>query len=127
MVISNEGGNFSAGANEGMVFMLAVEQEYDELDYAIRMFQNTVMRARHSSIPVVVATHQMTLGGACELSMHADKVIAHAETYMGLVEFGVGLTPGGAGTKEFAVRASPSSPQTLQIRNLLYLYCLRLE
>ena len=106
VVISNEGGNFSAGANVGMVFMLAVEQEYEELDYAVRMFQNTVMRARHSSIPVVVATHQMTLGGACELSMHADKVIAHAETYMGLVEFGVGLIPGGAGTKEFAVRAS---------------------
>jgi 3-hydroxyacyl-CoA dehydrogenase len=106
VVISNEGGNFSAGANVGMVFMLAVEQEYDELDYAVRMFQNTVMRARYSSIPVVVATHQMTLGGACELSMHADKVIAHAETYMGLVEFGVGLIPGGAGTKEFAVRAS---------------------
>jgi 3-hydroxyacyl-CoA dehydrogenase len=106
VVISNEGGNFSAGANVGMVFMLAVEQEYEELDYAIRMFQNTVMRARYSSIPVVVATHQMTLGGACELSMHADKVIAHAETYMGLVEFGVGLIPGGAGTKEFALRAS---------------------
>ena len=106
IVISNEGGNFSAGANVGMVFMLAVEQEYEELDYAIRMFQNTVMRARYCSVPVVVATHQMTLGGACELSMHADKVIAHAETYMGLVEFGVGLIPGGAGTKEFALRAS---------------------
>ena len=106
IVISNEGGNFSAGANVGMVFMLAVEQEYEELDYAIRMFQNTVMRARTCSVPVVVATHQMTLGGACELSMHADKVIAHAETYMGLVEFGVGLIPGGAGTKEFALRAS---------------------
>ena len=106
VVISNEGGNFSAGANVGMVFMLAVEQEYDELDYAVRMFQNTVMRTRYSSIPVVVATHQMTLGGGCELTMHADKVIAHAETYIGLVEFGVGLIPGGAGTKEFALRAS---------------------
>ncbi|MEQ8623666.1 MAG: 3-hydroxyacyl-CoA dehydrogenase/enoyl-CoA hydratase family protein [Vicingaceae bacterium] len=106
LVISNNGQNFSAGANVGMIFMMAVEQEYDELSFAIKQFQNTMMRMRYSAIPVVVATHQMALGGGCELSMHADKVIAHAETYMGLVEFGVGVIPGGGGSKEFALRLS---------------------
>ncbi|MFT5666371.1 MAG: 3-hydroxyacyl-CoA dehydrogenase [Vicingaceae bacterium] len=106
LVVYNTGGNFSAGANVGMIFMMAVEQEYDELNFAIKQFQNTMMRVRYSSVPVVVATHQMALGGGCELSMHADKVIAHAETYMGLVEFGVGVIPGGGGSKEFALRLS---------------------
>ncbi|HYG51615.1 MAG TPA: 3-hydroxyacyl-CoA dehydrogenase/enoyl-CoA hydratase family protein, partial [Flavobacteriales bacterium] len=106
LVISNEGANFSAGANVGMIFMLAVEQEWDELNFAIQAFQNAMMRVRYSSIPVVVAPHNMALGGACEMSMHSDKVVAHAETYMGLVEFGVGLIPGGGGTKEFALRLS---------------------
>jgi 3-hydroxyacyl-CoA dehydrogenase len=106
VVISNEGANFSAGANVGMIFMFAVEQEWDELDFAIRAFQNAMMRVRYSSVPVVVAPHNMALGGACEISMHSDKVVAHAETYMGLVEFGVGLIPGGGGTKEFALRLS---------------------
>ncbi len=104
VVISNEGANFSAGANVGMIFMMAVEQEYDELDFAIRAFQNTMMRLRYSSVPVIAAPHGMALGGGCEICLHADKVIAHAETYTGLVEFGVGLIPGGGGTKEFAVR-----------------------
>ncbi|MGL4598117.1 MAG: enoyl-CoA hydratase/isomerase family protein, partial [Bacteroidia bacterium] len=106
LVISNEGANFSAGANLGMVFMLAVEQEWDELDFAVRAFQNTMMRIRYSSIPVVVAPHNMALGGSCEMCLHADAVVAHAETYMGLVEFGVGVIPGGGGTKEFALRLS---------------------
>ena len=104
LVISNEGGNFSAGANVGMIFMLAVEQEWDELDHAIRMFQNTTMRLRYSGIPAVAAPHQLTLGGGCEVCLHVDKVVAHAETYIGLVEFGVGLIPGGGGTKEFVLR-----------------------
>ncbi len=106
LVISNEGANFSAGANVGMIFMMAVEQEYDELNFAIKAFQNAMMRVRYSNIPVVVAPHNMALGGACEMIMHSDRVVAHAETYMGLVEFGVGLIPGGGGTKEFAVRLS---------------------
>ncbi|MFM1930974.1 MAG: hypothetical protein RL226_277 [Bacteroidota bacterium] len=106
LVVSNEGQNFSAGANVGLIFMMAVEQEYEELDFAIRAFQNTMMRVRYSSIPVVVAPHQLTLGGACEMCLHADAVVAHAETYMGLVEFGVGVIPGGGGTKEFAVRTA---------------------
>lgn len=106
LTIYNTGQNFSAGANVGMIFMMAVEQEYDELSFAIKQFQKTMMRVRYSSIPIVVATHQMALGGGCELSMHADKVVAHAETYMGLVEFGVGVIPGGGGSKEFALRLS---------------------
>ncbi len=106
LVVANEGQNFSAGANVGMIFMMAVEQEYDELDFAVRAFQNTIMRLRYSSIPVVAAPHGLTLGGGCELCLHADKVVANAETYMGLVEFGVGVIPGGGGTKEFALRTS---------------------
>lgn len=106
LVIGNQGPNFSVGANIGMIFMMAVEQEYDELNMAIRMFQNTMMRVRYSSIPVIVAPHGMTLGGGCEMSMHADKVVAAAETYMGLVEFGVGVIPGGGGSKEMTLRAS---------------------
>ena len=108
LTIYNTGQNFSAGANVGMIFMMAVEQEYDELYFAIQQFQKTMMRVRYSSIPIVVATHQMALGGGCELSMHSDKVLAHAETYMGLVEFGVGVIPGGGGSKEFALRLSDS-------------------
>ena len=104
LVVSNEGGQFSAGANIGMIFMLAVEQEWDDLDYAVRVFQNTMMRMRYSGIPVVAAPHQMALGGGCELCLHSDKVIAHAETYMGLVEFGIGVIPAGGGTKEFVLR-----------------------
>ncbi|MFT6922417.1 MAG: 3-hydroxyacyl-CoA dehydrogenase [Crocinitomicaceae bacterium] len=106
LVISNTGQNFSAGANVGMIFMMAIEQDYDELNFAIKTFQDTMMRVRYSNIPVVVAPHNMALGGGCEISLHADKVVAHAELYMGLVEFGVGLIPGGGGTKEFAKRLS---------------------
>ncbi len=106
IVISNEGTNFSAGANVGMIFMMAAEQDYDELNLAVKGFQQTTMRIRYSSVPVVAAPHGMTLGGGCEICMHADKVIAHAETYMGLVEFGVGLIPGGGGTKEMVLRFS---------------------
>lgn len=106
LVVSNEGAHFSAGANVGMIFMLAIEQEWEELDMAVQWFQKTMMRMRYSTIPVVAAPHGMALGGGCELCMHADKVVAHAETYMGLVEFGVGLIPGGGGTKEFALRLS---------------------
>ncbi len=106
LVIGNQGENFSVGANLMMVFMMANEGDFDELEYATRMFQNTIMRVRYSSIPVVVAPHAMTLGGACEMCMHADAVQAAAETYIGLVEVGVGLLPGGCGTKETAVRIS---------------------
>ncbi|MDQ3279708.1 MAG: 3-hydroxyacyl-CoA dehydrogenase family protein, partial [Bacteroidota bacterium] len=121
LVIANEGGAFSAGANVGMIFMFAVEQEWDELDMAIRMFQNTMMRCRYSAVPVVVAPHGLALGGACEMSLHSDKVCAAAETYTGLVELGVGLIPGGGGTKEFVLRASDEmhedEPETITLKN----------
>lgn len=106
LVIGNQGANFSVGANIGMIFMMAVEQEYDELNIAIKMFQDTMMRCRYSSIPVIAAPHGMTLGGGCELVMHSDRAVAAAETYIGLVEFGVGVIPGGGGSKEMALRAS---------------------
>jgi 3-hydroxyacyl-CoA dehydrogenase len=105
LVIGNQGANFSVGANIGMIFMMAVEQEYDELNMAIKHFQDTMMRMRYSSIPTIAAPHGMALGGGCEVSMHADKVVAAAETYIGLVEFGVGVIPGGGGSKEMALRA----------------------
>ena len=121
LVIANDTANFSAGANVGMIFMFAVEQEYDELDLAVRQFQQTMMRARYSSVPVVVAPHALTLGGACELTLHADKSCAAAETYIGLVELGVGLIPGGGGTKEFAMRAADDmhedEPETITLKN----------
>jgi 3-hydroxyacyl-CoA dehydrogenase len=106
LVIGNQAANFTVGANIGMIFMMAVEQEYEELNMAIKYFQDTMMRCRYSSIPVIVAPHGMTLGGGCEMTMHADKVVAAAETYIGLVEFGVGVIPGGGGSKEMALRAS---------------------
>ena len=121
LVIANEAQNFSAGANVGMIFMLAVDQEYEELDMAVRLFQNTMMRARYSAIPVVVAPQGLTLGGACELSLHADKVVPAAESYIGLVELGVGLIPGGGGSKEFTLRASDElhadEPETITLKN----------
>lgn len=106
LVIYNEGQNFSAGANVGMIFMYALEQDYDELRNVVKTFQETMMRIRYSSIPVIIAPHQLTLGGGCEMCLHADKIVAHAESYIGLVEFGIGVIPGGGGTKEFAVRTS---------------------
>lgn len=121
LVIANDGANFSAGANVGMIFMFAVEQDFDELAMAIRMFQNTMMRVRYSSVPVVVAPHGLTLGGGCEMNLHADKICAAAETYIGLVELGVGLIPGGGGTKEFVLRASDEmhedEPETITLKN----------
>ena len=124
LVIANDGANFSAGANVGMIFMFAIEQEFDELDFAIRMFQNTMMRVRYSSIPVVIAPHGLTLGGGCEMNLHADKICAAAETYIGLVELGVGLIPGGGGTKEFVLRASDEmhedEPETITLKSRFF-------
>lgn len=106
LVIGNQAANFSVGANLALIFMMAVEQEYEELNQAVKYFQDTTMRLRYSSIPTVAAPHGLCLGGGCELTMQADKVVAAAETYIGLVEFGVGVIPGGGGTKEMALRAS---------------------
>jgi 3-hydroxyacyl-CoA dehydrogenase len=124
LVVGNQGANFSVGANIGMIFMMAVEQEYDELNMAIKMFQNTMMRMRYSAIPTVSAPHGMTLGGGCELSLHADMVVAAAETYMGLVEFGVGVIPGGGGSKEMALRASDTFKKNDVELNVLQEYFL---
>jgi 3-hydroxyacyl-CoA dehydrogenase len=123
LVIANQGENFSAGANLALVFMYAIEQEWDEIDFMVRSFQNTMMRVRYSGIPVVVAPHALALGGGCEITLHADKVVAHAETYIGLVEFGVGLIPAGGGSKEFTVRTSDSFEDgDIQLNNLRNAY-----
>jgi 3-hydroxyacyl-CoA dehydrogenase len=107
LVVGNDSHEaFSAGANLAMLFMYAIEQEFDEINMMISQFQQTMMRARYSSIPVVTAAHTLVMGGGCELNLHADKVVATAETYMGLVEVGVGVIPGGGGTKEMALRCS---------------------
>lgn len=106
LVVGHQGADFSLGANLGLVFMYAIEQDYDEIDFMVRAFQNAVMRIRYSTVPVVVAPHGRTLGGGCEMAMHADITQAAAETYIGLVEVGVGLIPGGGGTKEFTKRIS---------------------
>lgn len=105
LVIGNQADNFSVGANLAMIMMMAAEQDWFELNMAIKTFQDTMMKVRYSSIPVVVAPHGMSLGGGCEISLHADKIVAAAETYMGLVEVGVGVIPGGGGTKEMVRRA----------------------
>lgn len=121
LVIANEGNLFSAGANVGMIFMLAIDQDYEELDMAIRAFQNTMMRVRYSSIPVGIAPHGLTLGGGCEMNLHADTIAAAAETYIGLVELGIGVIPGGGGTKELVLRASDEmhseEPETITLKN----------
>lgn len=108
LVIGNEGENFSAGANLAMLFMFAGDQEFDEVNLMVAQFQNTMKRAKFSSIPVVAAPAGLTLGGGCELSLHCDAIQAHAETYIGLVEVGVGLIPGGGGTKELTLRVADS-------------------
>ena len=108
LVVGHQGADFSLGANLGLVFMYAIEQDYDEIDFMVRAFQNTVMRIRYSSVPVVVAPQGRTLGGGCEMTLHADLAQAAAETYIGLVEVGVGLIPGGGGTKELTKRVSDS-------------------
>ncbi|THF53379.1 3-hydroxyacyl-CoA dehydrogenase/enoyl-CoA hydratase family protein [Flavobacterium supellecticarium] len=124
LVIGNQAANFSVGANLAMIFMMAVEQEYDELNMAIKAFQDTMMRVRYSGIPVIAAPHGMTLGGGCEMSMHADKVVAAAETYIGLVEFGVGVIPGGGGSKEMALRAADTFHKNDVELNVLQEYFL---
>lgn len=119
LVIGNEGGNFSAGANLSMLYMYAGDQDFDEINLMIAQFQNTMLRARFSSVPVVVAPHNMALGGGCELSLHADAVQAHAELYMGLVEVGVGLIPAGGGTKEMTMRFSQNiEPGDVELNRL---------
>lgn len=108
LVVGHQNDDFSLGANLGLLFMYAIEQDYDEIEYMVSQFQHSVMRVRYSSVPVVVCPRGRTLGGGCELTLHADQVQAAAEAYIGLVEVGVGLIPAGGGTKEFTKRVSDS-------------------
>jgi 3-hydroxyacyl-CoA dehydrogenase len=112
LVIGNQGGNFSAGANLMLMLLAAQEEEWDDISLMIHTFQQANMRLRYSPKPVVVAPFGLTLGGGCEISLHGDRVRAAAETYMGLVEVGVGLIPGGGGTKEMTLRAMDMAKKT---------------
>ena len=126
LVIGNEGAHFSAGANLGMIFMMSVEQEYDEINMAIKYFQDTMMRLRYSTIPTIAAPHGLTLGGGCELTMHCDKAVVNPETYIGLVEVGAGLIPGGGGSKEMTMRASEKFSKNDVEVNVLQEYFLNI-
>ena len=106
MVIANQAVNFSVGANLMLVLVAAQEQEWDELHMAVRQFQNVNLAIKYAPKPVVVAPQGMALGGGCEVSLHGAKIQAAAEAYIGLVETGVGLIPGGGGTKEMLIRAN---------------------
>ena len=121
LVIGNQGGNFSAGANIMMLLLAAQEEEWDDINQIIHTFQQANMRLRYSSKPVVAAPYGLSLGGGCEIPLHCDKVRAAGETYMGLVEVGVGLLPGGGGTKEMTLRAMDSARKTPDADPLTFL------
>ena len=111
MVIANQGAHFSAGANIMFVLMAIMEEEWEEIDFTIRQFQKMNMLFRYSAKPVVAAPFDMALGGGCEVCLHADQLIANSESYMGLVEVGVGLIPAGGGTKEMLLRGMDGAPE----------------
>jgi 3-hydroxyacyl-CoA dehydrogenase len=121
LVIGNQGGNFSAGANIMMILLAAQEEEWDDIDLGVRQLQKAVMRLRYSAKPVVTAPYGLTLGGGCEITMHGDKARAAAETYIGLVEVGVGLIPAGGGTKEMTMRAMDLARKTPDADPLAFL------
>ena len=106
LVIANQAVNFSVGANLMLVLVGAQEQEWDELHAAVKQFQNINLAIKYAPKPVVAAPQGMALGGGCEVSLHASRIQAAAEAYIGLVETGVGLIPGGGGTKEMLIRAN---------------------
>jgi 3-hydroxyacyl-CoA dehydrogenase len=110
LVVGNDAANFSAGANLMLVLLEAQEGNWDEIDLMVRAFQKATMALRYSDVPVVVAPGGLALGGGCEIALHGDRVQAAAETYMGLVEVGVGLIPAGGGTKEMLVRSMAQRP-----------------
>ncbi len=121
LVIGNQGGNFSAGANIMMLLLAAQEEEWDDINIMIAQFQRAVMRIRYSPKPVVTAPYGLALGGGCETTMHGDKVRAAGETYIGLVEVGVGLIPAGCGTKEMTMRAMDKAKATPDADPLAFL------
>ncbi len=114
LVVANQGANFSAGANLVLLLVAAQEGEWDEIDLTVRAFQNAIMALKYSPRPVVVAPHALTLGGGCEIALHAARVQAAAELYIGLVETGVGIIPAGGGTKEMVIRTVDSSQSDLE-------------
>ena len=99
LVVGNEAVNFSAGANVMLLLLEAQEGNWDEVDLMVRAFQGATSALRYAKVPVVVAPAGLTLGGGCEIALHADRVQAAAETYIGLVEVGVGLDPGRRGNE----------------------------
>ncbi|MEP6787706.1 MAG: 3-hydroxyacyl-CoA dehydrogenase family protein, partial [Acidobacteriota bacterium] len=121
LVVGNQRGNFSAGANIMMLLLAAQEEEWDDIAMGVRALQNAVMRLRYSAKPVVTAPYGLTLGGGCEISMHGDKVRAAGETYMGQVEVGVGLIPAGCGTKEMTMRAMDAAAKAPDADPLAFL------
>ena len=121
LVVGNQGGNFSAGANIMLLLLAAQEEEWDDINLMIRALQNAVMRLRYSPKPVVTAPYGLTLGGGCEIAMHGDRVRAAGETYIGLVEVGVGLIPAGGGTKELTMRAMDLAKRTPDADPLAFL------
>lgn len=120
IVIGNNATNFTVGANLMLIGMLAFQQEYEMLNQAVKLFQQTSMRCRYSAIPLVAATQGYVFGGGTEILMHCDAAVCAVESYIGLVEVGVGLLPGGGGTKEFALRFSDQmKPGEVQIPQLI--------
>ncbi len=121
LVVGNQGGNFSAGANIMMLLLAAQEEEWDDINMMVAALQKAIMRLRYSSKPVVTAPYGLTLGGGCEVAMHGDRVRAAGETYMGQVEVGVGLIPAGCGTKEMTMRAMDAAARTPDADPLAFL------
>ena len=121
LVVGNQGGNFSAGANLMMLLLAAQEEEWDDINMMIAALQKAIMRLRYSPKPVVTAPFGLTLGGGCEIAMHGDRIRAAAETYMGQVEVGVGLIPAGCGTKEMTMRAMDAASKTPDADPLTFL------
>jgi 3-hydroxyacyl-CoA dehydrogenase len=121
LVVGNQGGNFSAGANIMMLLLAAQEEEWDDINIMVRTLQNAVMRLRYSPKPVVTAPYGLTLGGGCEIAMHGNKTRAAAETYIGLVEVGVGVIPAGGGTKEMTMRAMDAAAAAPEADPLAFL------
>jgi 3-hydroxyacyl-CoA dehydrogenase len=110
LVVGNEGEHFSAGANIMLLLLEAQEENWDEVDLMVRAFQGATMALRYADVPVIVAPASLAIGGGCEIVLHADRVQAAAESYIGLVEVGVGLIPAGGGTKEMVARAAEQMP-----------------
>ncbi|MFW5997934.1 MAG: 3-hydroxyacyl-CoA dehydrogenase/enoyl-CoA hydratase family protein [Desulfovermiculus sp.] len=123
IVLGNQGERFSVGANLFMLAVAIAENKFEELEATVKKFQDASMALKYAHVPVVAAPYQMALGGGCEFCLHADAINAHVETYMGLVEMGVGLLPAGGGTKELCVRAAQAAERFgLDVQPLIFKY-----